>query len=239
MLPCLAGLCLLCGCARLDDITGEPAFTDEAEGAQQFALHASPFPQQDMPRAPRAQSSLWTSSSASLLGDRRATRRGDILTVTIEIDEGAELMSATDTARRSSSNGSLAQLLGLPQHLSRGMPAGASMENYLDAGSRSAFSGDGSISRSERLNLRIAAVIVDELPSGALRIEGSQEVRINGELRMLNLSGFIRPGDVSRKNEITYDKIASARIHYGGRGIINGAQRMPWGQAIQNSITPF
>ena len=61
----------------------------------------------------------------------------------------------------------------------------------------------------------LAATIVNVMPNGVLQIEGSQEVRVNFEMRELFVSGFVRPADISRQNEITYDKIASARISYG------------------------
>ena len=77
------------------------------------------------------------------------------------------------------------------------------------------------------------------LPNGVLEIEGSQEVRVNFELRELLVSGFVRPEDISRRNEITYDKIASARISYGGRGQITDVQQPRYGQQVLDAILPF
>jgi flagellar L-ring protein precursor FlgH len=49
----------------------------------------------------------------------------------------------------------------------------------------------------------------------------------------------VRPEDISRQNQITYDKIASARISYGGRGQISQVQQPAYGQQINDIILPF
>jgi len=77
------------------------------------------------------------------------------------------------------------------------------------------------------------------LPNGVLQIQGSQEVRVNYELRELLVTGFVRPADISRLNEVSYDKIASARISYGGRGQITDMQQPRYGQQIADTILPF
>jgi len=117
-------------------------------------------------------SSLWTRERGSLLGDRRAVVRGDILTVVIEIDDQAEFSNSSDRSRSADQAMAVPQLLGFPQ-----------------------------------------------------RLNTHQEVRVNFELRELIVSGFVRPADISRMNEVTYDKIASARISYGGRGQITDVQQ--------------
>ena len=97
----------------------------------------------------------------------------------------------------------------------------------------------GSVSRQEKLTLRVAATVVEELPNGVLRIEGQQEVRVNFELRELIVTGYVRPVDISRQNEVTYDKIAGARISYGGRGQITDAQQPRYGQQVVDALLPF
>jgi len=130
-------------------------------------------------------------------------------------------------------------LFGLPQRLDRALPEGATLADAARSSSASSFSGNGSVSRSERLTLRIAATVVETLPNGILRIEGQQEVRVNFELRELVVTGYVRPTDISRQNEITYDKIAGARISYGGRGQITDVQQPRYGQQITDIVLPF
>jgi len=86
---------------------------------------------------------------------------------------------------------------------------------------------------------RLAVTVVEDLPNGVLRIEGQQEVRLNNEMRQLTISGYVRPDDISRQNEITYDKIAQAQISYGGQGIISDAQQPRYGQQIIDQLSPF
>ena len=81
--------------------------------------------------------------------------------------------------------------------------------------------------------------MIDVLPNGVLAIQGSQQVRVNFEMRELIVSGFVRPADITRQNEITYDKIAAARISYGGEGQITEMQQPRYGQQATEMILPF
>ena len=77
------------------------------------------------------------------------------------------------------------------------------------------------------------------MPNGNLLIDGSQQVRVNYEMRNLNITGIVRPNDIAGNNTISYDKIAEARISYGGRGRASEVQNTPYGQQILNRIAPF
>ena len=81
--------------------------------------------------------------------------------------------------------------------------------------------------------------MVDQLPNGHLVVAGNQEVRVNYELRDLQVAGIVRPEDISRRNEITYDKMAEARIAYGGRGQIYDVQQPRYGQQVVDVLMPF
>jgi flagellar L-ring protein precursor FlgH len=198
------------------------------------------FPGEPVARTvPAGTASLWGGSQQFLLGDARARVPGDILTVVIEIDESAEISNTSSRSRSGSESLQLPSLVGIPQRLEQILPGDNNLDEAVSADSSSSSSGNGQVSRNERLTLRIAATVVEVLNNGVLRVQGSQEVRVNFEIRELLVSGFVRPGDISRDNEITYDKIASARISYGGRGQISDVQQPRYGQQALDRLLPF
>lgn len=235
----LFGTGMLAGCARLDHLGRAPTFSEVQESPEHFAMLSPGLPVSESSGIERPESSLWEGGRASLFGDRRAERRGDIMTVVIEIDEKAEISNSSSRSRSGSESLGVPQLLGLPQRAQEYLPEGASLADAVDLNSSSSSGGDGSVRRKEKLTLRVAATIVDVLPNGVLSIKGSQEVRVNFELRELLVTGYVRPEDISRQNEITYDKIASARISYGGRGQITDVQQPRIGQQVLDTVLPF
>lgn len=237
----VSSLCLLAasGCTRLADVGQRPQFTPNVGTYEQRAMAVAPLPGIPEVPLPGDEASLWSGDPQSLLGDRRAGGRGDILTVLIEIDESAEMKNSSDRTRRGSEDLAVPQLLGIPQRLNERLPQGATTDPAVKLESRSRSEGEGSTKRSEKLTLRVAATVVDVLQNGVLRIEGSQEVRVNFEIRELLVTGYVRPQDISRQNTINYDRIAQARISYGGRGQITDVQQPRYGQQIADIVLPF
>ncbi|MEP1518846.1 MULTISPECIES: flagellar basal body L-ring protein FlgH [Rhodobacterales] len=230
---------LISACGGSDHLGKAPSFSKPTDSAEHSAMISQGLPVRLEAQRPQDQASLWSGTRQSLLGDRRAVQRGDIMTVVIEIDEKAEISNATARSRSGGETLGIPQLGGLPQRLDEKLPDGASSSELVSVNSSSTSSGDGSVKRKEKLTLRVAATIVDVLPNGVLAISGSQELRVNFELRELLVTGYVRPEDISRQNEITYDKIASARVSYGGRGQITDVQQPRIGQQILDRILPF
>jgi len=233
------GLLAATACSKLDDVGRAPPFTPLQSGNEYHAMYSTPLPETIERRRAVDGASLWTGDRQSLLGDRRAGTRGDILTVVIEINDQASISNSTGRSRTGSEQMGVDGFFGLPQSLNSGLPDGATLGDAVSTSSSGSFKGNGSVSRNEKLTLRIAATVVEVLPNGVLRIEGTQEVRVNFELRELTVIGFARPGDISRQNEITYDKIAGARISYGGRGQISDVQQPRLGSQILDAVLPF
>lgn len=182
------------------------------------------------------QASLWSTTPSGLLGDRRAKNLGDILTVTIEIDDKAEMKNSSKRSRDGSESAEVGGFFGVGNVLPPGL---MKLNPNVEMGAQSDYSGDGSVKRNEKLRLRIAATVVQVLPNGQLVIQGDQEVRVNFELRDLQIVGIVRPEDISRYNEIPYDRIAGARISYGGRGQISNVQQPRYGQQIVDQVMPY
>lgn len=240
LLPAIVATALLPGCARLQDLGRQPALS-ELQQSDEFEAMTDPvllLPDSNTPAAV-ADASLWAGPQRSLVRDRRASMRGDILTVAIEIDDRAEMQNTSGRQRKAADQVGIDAFAGLPQRLDPRLPEGASLAELADANATSSFKGSGNVSRREKLKLRIAATVVETLPNGILRISGTQEVRVNFELRELTVTGFVRPDDIDRDNEIAYDRIAGARISYGGRGQITDVQQPRYGQQLADMVLPW
>jgi len=177
--------------------------------------------------------STWNDRAASLFTANRAISKGDIVTVKIAINDRAKLDNKSARNRNSSRS------LGLSGNYatSGGAAGDISADGSIDSGTD--FEGSGGTTRSETIDLSIAAVVVEALANGNLMIQGSQEVRVNAEMRILTISGIVRPSDIGPDNTIDYERIAEARISYGGRGRISEVQQPPYGQQALDLYLPF
>lgn len=183
-----------------------------------------------------AANSTWSDSGASLFRDARAVAVGDVVTVRISIKDKASIDNASQRSRDASysQKGALDFVVN-----AFGIGKSGDAAINVDGTGSTATQGKGEIKRSESIDLLVAAQVIEVLPNGNLVVSGSQEVRVNFEVRVLNVAGIIRPGDVAPDNSISYDRIAEARIAYGGRGRLTEVQQPGLGQQIIDLVSPF
>ena len=222
-------LCLS-GCGhQFDEVAGAPELSPVGSGLSNSnstdVARVYPVSQESQ--------STWIGGSADFFRDRRAHNVGDILTVDISINDKAALTNNSNLSRKSSA----AADLGLTYDL-MGV-VGADTNAKGDVNSNTSSSGQGVTTRSEKINLSVAAVVTSVLPNGYLVIKGTQEIQVNYEGRLLSISGIVHPRNISDDGTVAYDKIAEARISYGGNGAISDVQRPGWGQRLWNRVTPF
>lgn len=189
----------------------------------------------------RPPNSLWRQGARAFLSDQRAARVGDLVTVTINIADAAKLENTTTRGRTNTETAQARALAGYETIWNRlpGQTGAVTPEGLIDASSASNSQGNGSVNRREDVSIRLAATITQILPNGNLVIAGSQEVRVNNENRVLQVAGVVRPQDIRSDNQIPYDRVAEARISYGGRGQITDVQQPRWGQQVFDAIWPF
>lgn len=183
--------------------------------------------------------SLWQSDSKTFFKDQRATQVGDILTVLVDIKDEADMENKTERTRESEEGVNLPSFLGYEAALDQVLPTAVNPLSLVNMSSDTNTTGDGKIEREENVKLRLAAVVNQVLPNGNMVITGNQEVRVNFEKRILQVTGIIRPQDISIDNTVTYDQIAEARIVYGGNGNITDLQQPRYGQQVYDILMPF
>jgi len=241
---CLAPLLALglaaCGTAtKLSQIGETPPMTTIQDPQQQPGYRPVSLP---MPRPivdERRPSSLWQAGSRAFFKDQRASNIGDILTVLVTFDEKAQFDNNTQLQRAGSTNMAIPQLYGFQNQIAKILPHAANVANLVDTSGKSAQNATTEVKREEQLNLSVAAEVTQVLPNGNLVVNGRQEIRVNYEIRELQIAGVIRPQDISSTNTINYFKLAEARISYGGRGQQTDMQQPRYGQQFLDVIDPF
>jgi flagellar L-ring protein FlgH len=239
---------LLCGIAialsgcmgdRLDHLNKPPSMSpmENPQDDPNYRAVNMPMPVQPPPQPQTA--SLWQTGARAFFKDQRASKVGDIMTVVINIDESAKIDNTTTRARDNGETAGVPHFFGLETALGGIMPDGFDPNKLIDMSSTSKSTGSGNVDRKEKIELQVAAIIVDQLPNGNFVIAGRQEVRVNYELRELTVQGIVRPEDVSPANSINYKQIAEARISYGGRGQITDVQQPRYGQQVLDMVLPF
>ena len=198
-----------------------------------------PSPEQQQADRAASANSLWRTGARTFFGDQRARRVGDIVTVNIDIDDRAQTQNSTARSRTNAISGGVTNFFGLENSLGQAFPGGFDPANLVGLEGESNSNGSGSVNRSERVNLTIAAVVTDVMVNGNLVIQGRQEVRTNREVRELTVAGIVRPEDISSANTIAHTQIAEARISYGGRGDISRIQGAPAAQSLVERFSPF
>ena len=224
---------------RLAEVGREPPLTQIQNPVTSPAYRPVTMPMPQDNERPQSPNSLWRHGSRAFFKDQRASRVGDILTVMISIEDKATMNNTTTRSRTNTEDASASSLLGFETKLSKILPNAVDPTSLLDLDSEMSNLGQGSIDRKESIDLEVAAVITQRLPNGNLVLAGRQEVRVNFEVRQLQVLGVIRPEDITAKNTISYDKIAEARISYGGKGHISDIQQPRYGSQIMDVIFPF
>lgn len=235
-----ASMLTACGTAdRLANVGKEPAFSSIEDPSRQPNYQPVRLPMPEAPVVEKRANSLWRAGSRAFFKDQRAARVGDILTVSIQINDRAQLQNQTTRARTGTETMGVPNLFGLEASTNTVLPDTVTAASLLSTNSASNSVGNGQIQRQEQINLQVAALIVQILPNGNMVVQGKQEVRVNYEMRELTLNGIIRPEDITSANTISYEKIAEARISYGGKGQVSDLQQPRWGQQVIDIINPF
>ncbi len=198
------------------------------------------------PQAPKTNianpGSLFGKGENPLFSDRKAMNVNDIVTVVIS-ETTTQSSSASKKISDSNKDALGAGLITNPG----GAPGLSTAVNQLNkftnigfqTNSTNDFSGSGSNSRNESFTTTISARIIKVMKNGNYFIQGSRELLLNGDKQIIQVSGVIRPYDISQNNQIDSKYIADAKIMYKTQGEIERATKKPYGSKLIKSLWPF
>lgn len=189
------------------------------------------------PAPPQTAGSLWTTSRGGIFADMKGTTVGDIITVVISESASASKEAKTQTGRNSTMSAGITNLFGLETDI--GDFIGGNPSSIVNASAGSEFDGSGKTERKEALTATLTTQVVEILPNGNLRIEGNKTVTVNREMQIVQLTGIVRPSDVSARNLVDSQNVLNARISYVGKGVISDKQQQGWLVQVLDQVWPF
>lgn len=161
-------------------------------------------------------------SAIPLFETPRARHAGDLLTVILV--ERTDAKKQATTRQRKNDNIEITNDTFAGRPISLG--SGYSLDFDLEA--RRQFDGDAQSVQNNKLDGKISVTVAKVLANNNMLIQGEKWVRINQGYEFIRLSGIVRPQDIRPDNSITSDKIANARVSYGGTGQVNNTNAQGW-----------
>ena len=234
---------MLTGCntwSRLTTIGKEPELAPIENPVEQPNYQPVSMPTPQPVAQTSSPNSLWKKGSSGFFKDLRASKVGDIITVNISAKDAATMKNKTEQLRDTNSDTvNVASFFGYESYAKDYLPDAVDASNLVNVTSDHDVTGEGKIDRSENINMTMAGIVTQVLPNGNLVIEGSQEIRVNYELRQLTVRGIIRRADITSDNTIDSSKIAELRVSYGGKGVISDVQEPRYGRQLIDILSPF
>ena len=164
-----------------------------------------------------------------LFQDNKASDIGDLLTITLVESTTATTQAKTAVTKKTGATIS-APVLG-------GHEVSA-LSASLDGGRD--FQGNGNSAQSNKLDGQLTVRVVQDLGNGNLLVRGDKQLRLNQGDELVQIQGIVRRADISPDNRVTSDRVADARIVYGGRGTLARSNAMGWlGRFFNSALFPF
>lgn len=204
------------GCVSLEPTRPEPGYRPA-------------YPQLSQPR-PLDDASLFQSGYGTFLfDDHRAARVGDVVTIVLEEQTSSRKSAGT------SYNKSTDQGIGEPTLF------GSMIEDLTNQlQSDSEFSGEAESDQSNSLRGTVSAIIAEVLPNGLMVVQGEKWLNLNRGEEYIQVSGLVRPEDISGNNTVSSLRLADARIAYSGTGDFADTNKAGWlSRFFLSPLMPF
>jgi len=170
-----------------------------------------------------------------LVANKTARRVGDLVTVVINETQDLKNEEKSDLSTQKSLSKQLLNF-DLKPNAFRTLPA-------IETASSDTFAGTANYEKKGAFTARLTAIVVDTLPNGNLVVQGRREIRIDGEVKLIEFSGVCRRYDVMSDNTVQSELVANAHVSYSGSGPLtratNNGGLAGWLHDAINWLWPF
>ena len=171
--------------------------------------------------------------SDNMFGRGRNFQVGDVITVLLDERTQGSRSTSTNVSREAKNN---VVPTGLANRIA-GNRIGLTGLNLNDASTTSA--GTGTADQTASLSGSLAVSVVEVLPNGNLVVRGEKQLSLSEGSEVIQVSGVIRPADVSPNNTVLSRRLAHSQIAYRGSGDLAAASSPGWGTKLLTRVWPF
>ena len=193
----------------------------------------------------RKKGALYSQQGGSLFADKKDLQIGDILQVIV-----SETLTNDSKGTRGLSEASSTKLGGgifAPTTGNTLSNRVAPLINRINSNTgvgfstatTNSFAGSATSKASEAFTTTMSVIIEQTYQNGNYYVKGSKELLIDGQKQIMQISGVIRPYDITPDNTINSNQLANLKIKYVKEGEENDSNHKGWGTKVIENIWPF
>jgi flagellar L-ring protein precursor FlgH len=173
------------------------------------------------PPMPGTLGSLWVDNGrlADLVADYKASRVGDLVTISINQNLSSTNAGNVATNRAFSASSGIA---ALPGHIKT-----SGVANLFSPSSTQTLTGKAAASSTTSLSTTLTGRVAALLPGGTLVVEAERQIVMNDQRETVVLRGLVRPGDLDATNTVTSNSVGDLEVEVKGKGVITEGVRSP------------
>lgn len=180
----------------------------------------------------------------NFFGRSRNYRVGDLITVLLNESTQANRQQSGNVIRESSNDVVPSGLVSRVQNLA--LPTsvlGTTLGGVLNGANLNTAkidsTGSGEANQQATLNGAVSVTVVEVLANGNLMVRGEKQLALTEGSEIIQVSGILRPNDVSPNNMVQSRRLANAQISYRGTGDMANASKAGWGTSALLKLWPF
>jgi flagellar L-ring protein precursor FlgH len=185
---------------------------------------------------------IFNTRTDNWFGRSKSYQIGDVVTVLLNEETQTERNVAANLNRKSTNN-VLSASSGLSSAIQNISIGGSKLSGVMQGikmdGAEITNSGGGQDSKTAKLIGAVTVTVVEVLANGNLVVRGEKQLALTEGSEIIQLSGIIRPTDISPSNMVQSSRLANAQIAYRGTGDLANATKAGWGTSALMKIWPF